>query len=103
MANSFTYKIIDENELFSFDYTAVLAPAETIISAVCNIIVVDGTDPSPSAILSGSPVISQAIVSQRVYHGLAEVTYRLEMVATTSYGNVFSVVGDLPVYNVAQV
>jgi hypothetical protein len=103
MASSFTYKTIDENELFTFNYSQVLQPAESITSAVCNVFVIDGVDPNPSAILSGTPVISNANVSQRILGGLAEVTYRLEMVATTNYGNVYSAIGDLPVYNVYQV
>jgi len=98
MANSFTYKITDENELFSFDYSQVLDPAETISSATCNVIVMNGTDSNPTNILLGTPAITGSKVSQRIYNGVSEVTYRLEMVATTSYGNVYSVVGDLPVY-----
>jgi len=98
MANSFTYKITSENELFTFNYSQVLDPAETISSATCTAITLNGVDPNPSAILVGSPVISGANVSQRVYNGLNEVTYRLEMTATTSYGNVYTAIGDLPVY-----
>ena len=98
MANSFTYKITSENELFTFNYSQVLDPAETISSATCTAITLNGIDPTPSAILSGTPVISGSNVSQRVYNGLNEVTYRLEMTATTSYGNVYTAIGDLPVY-----
>jgi hypothetical protein len=98
MANSFTYKITGENELFTFNYSQVLDPAETISSASCVAITMNGTDTNPSAILSGSPVISGANVSQRVINGLNENTYRLEMTATTSYGNVYVAIGDLPVY-----
>ena len=102
MANSFTYKITSENELFTFNYSQVLEPAETIVSATCTAITMNGVDPNPSAILSGTPIISGANVSQRVYNGLNEVTYRLEMVATTSYGNVYTAVGDLPVYDASS-
>lgn len=99
MANSFTYKLIGESELFSFDYSQVIQPAETISSAVCTVIVMNGTDSNPSSILSGNPVISGSKVSQRVLGGISEVTYRLEMQATTSYGNIITVVGDLPIYD----
>jgi hypothetical protein len=98
MANSFTYKITTENELFTFNYSQVLQPSETISSATCTAITMNGTDTNPSAILSGSPTISGANVSQRVLGGLNENTYRLEMAATTSLGNVYVAVGDLPVY-----
>jgi len=103
MANSFTYKILNENELFSFDYSQVLQPAEIIISAVANVILMNGVDPNPSAILSGSPVISTPKVSQRIINGLNEVTYRLEMTITTSYGNTYVGVGDLSVYDASLV
>ena len=102
MANSFTYKITTENELFTFNYSQVLGPAETISSATCTAITMNGTDTNPSAILSGSPTISGANVSQRVINGVDENTYRLEMVATTSYGNVYTAVGDLPVYTASS-
>lgn len=103
MANSFTYKITQENELFSFDYSPVLQPAETIVSATCNVLVIDSQDANPTAILSGLPVVSGPIVSQRVYQGLPEVIYRLEMLAVTSYGNTFACIGDIPVYNASEV
>ena len=98
MANSFTYKITSENGLFTFNYSQVLDPAETISSATCTAITMNGTDTNPSAILSGNPIISGANVSQRIINGVDENTYRLEMVATTSYGNIYTAVGDLPVY-----
>lgn len=103
MANSFTYKITEENELFSFDYSPVLLPAETITSATCTVIVVDSQDANPTAILSGNPVVSGSIVSQRVYQGVPEVTYRLQMLAVTSYGNTYACIGDIPVYNASEV
>jgi hypothetical protein len=103
MANSFTYKILNENELFSFDYSQVLQPNEIIVSAIANVILMNGVDPNPSAILLGSPVISTPKVSQRIINGLNEVTYRLEMTATTDQGNVFTAVGDLTTYDASNV
>ena len=103
MANSFTYKILNENELFSFDYSQVLQPNETIVSAAANVILMNGVDPTPSAILSGSPVVSTPKVSQRIINGLNEVTYRLEMTATTNQGNIFTAVGDITTYDASNV
>ena len=103
MANSFTYKITNESEIFSFDYSLVLDPSETISSASCAVIVMNGTDPNPTAILSGTPAISGGKVLQRVYQGISEVTYRLVMTATTSYGNIYDAIGDLPVYDASLV
>lgn len=98
MAGSFSYQILGENELFTFDYSLVLQSGESITSATSNVIVMNGTDPSPNAILSGTPVVSGAQVSQRITGGISEVTYRLEVTAVTSTGNTYIAVGDIPVY-----
>lgn len=103
MAESFSYKITTESELFTFDFSQVLSPSETISTAVCTIIVMNGVDPNPSSLLIGSAVISNQTASQRVAGGLNEVTYRLEMTITTSQGNTYVGVGDLDVYTAENV
>jgi len=97
MSGSFSYKITTENEQFTFDYSPVLGTTETISSATCTVEVKEGTDPTPSAILVGSPSISGSQVAQRISGGLDGVIYRLQMTATTSATNVYTIVGDLPV------
>jgi len=97
MSASFSYKITTENEQFTFDYSPVLGTTETISSATCTVTVKEGTDPTPNAIKVGSPVISGSQVAQRISGGLDGVIYRLEMTATTSATNVYTIVGDLPV------
>jgi hypothetical protein len=103
MAESFSYKITTESELFTFDFSQVLAPTETINSAGFNIIVMNGTDDNPNSMVVGTPVITQQKVSQRLVNGNSEVTYRLEMVIQTSLSNTYVGVGDLTVYDVTQV
>lgn len=98
MAESFSYKLTTENELFSFDFSQVLSTGETINSATCTVLVKDGTDPSPSSILVGSAVVVGAKASQRISGGISEVTYRLVMTVVTSLGNTYTATGDLPVY-----
>jgi hypothetical protein len=98
MAEAFSYKITTESELFTFDFSQVLGASETISTAVCTVIVMSGTDASPSSILVGSSVISGKTASQRIANGVSEVTYRLIMTITTSLGNTFVGVGDLPIY-----
>jgi hypothetical protein len=98
MAESFSYKITTESELFTFDFTQVLAANETILTADCFVILMNGVDPDPSAILQATPIIANKTASQRIIGGLAEVTYRLEMTITTSLTNTYVGVGDLPVY-----
>ena len=102
MANSFTYKITSENELFTFNFSQVLDPAETISSATCTAITLQGTDVAPSAILSGSPVVSLGKATQRVTGGVADNTYRLIMTVTTSASNTYTCTGDIPVYDPSE-
>jgi hypothetical protein len=103
MANAFSYKITNESELFTFDYSPVLNSGETITTASCFVEVISGTDPNQNAILVGSPFINGSLVSQRVSNGVSEVTYRLSMTAVTNQTNVYTVVGDLPVYSTSLV
>lgn len=103
MANQFTYKLTTESENFTFDFNPVLGTSETLSTATCSIIVQQGTDPSPSSMLSGSPVISAGKATQRVLGGLDEVTYRLIMTVTTNQGNTLTLTGDLPIYSPASV
>jgi hypothetical protein len=97
MSNSFSYKITTDSEQFIFDYTPVMGSSETISSATCVAVVKEGTDPTPSSILVGSPSISGFKVSQRISGGIDGVTYNIQMTATTSLSNIYTVVGDLPV------
>jgi hypothetical protein len=99
MADAFTYKLTTDSELFGFDFSQVLSTGETLSTATCSVIVMNGTDPSPSAILAGSAVITGSKANQRVSGGVSEVTYRLLMTVTTSLGNTFTAVGDLPIYD----
>lgn len=99
MAEAFSYKLTTENELFAFDFSQVLAATETLSTATCSVIVMNGTDPSPSNIMVGSAAISGDKANQRISGGVSEVTYRLIMTVTTSLGNTYTSVGDLPVYS----
>ena len=101
--SQFSYKLTTESELFSFDFNPVLGTSETLSTATCTAITQQGTDTSPSAILSGSPTISLGKTTQRVIGGNDENTYRLIMTVTTSSGNTFTSVGDIPVYAPASI
>ena len=98
MSGTFSYKLTTENELFTFDYSPIIASGETISTATCNVEVKDGSDSNPSAILVGSPAISGSQVVQRIYGGVSGTTYRLEMTITTSLTNTYTLVGDVSVY-----
>ena len=103
MSGSFSYKLTTENELFTFDYSSIIAATETIDAAVCKVQVKDGYDDNPNAILQGNPAILTPRVTQRVSGGISGNTYRLEMTITTSYANIYTLVGDLPIYTPLEV
>jgi len=100
--SQFSYKLVPESELFSFDFNPVLSTGETLSTATCTAITLQGTDPSPSSILSGTPVISLGKATQRVTGGVADNTYRLIMTVTTSLSNTFTCTGDIPVYDPSE-
>jgi hypothetical protein len=102
MSSQFSYKYTTESELFSFDFNPVLKPTETLATATCSAITEQGTDTNPSAILSGSPAISSGKATQRVVNGQNDNVYRLIMTVTTSLGNTYTCVGDIPVYSPAS-
>ena len=75
-----------EQEYFAFDFELSLDDDETIESATWTVAVVQGTDPSPSAMLSGSPIVDGSKVSQMIIGGLSDVQYRLSCQAVTNLG-----------------
>ena len=103
MAESFSYKFTTEVKPLSFDFSQVLASGETLSTASSSVIVIDGTDASPSKLLSGGTTIIGSKVYQQVHNGTAGVTYRLICTVTTSAGSTLVAVGDLPVYSTDEV
>lgn len=103
MADAFSYKITTESELYSFDFSQVLTTGETISTASSQMLVMNGVDASPNAMLAGAPVISDSVVSQRLEDGLSGVTYRLVVTVNTSASNTYVGVGDLTVYTASEV
>jgi hypothetical protein len=97
MSGVFSYKITTENEQFTFDFSPIMASSETISSATSTVQVKEGSDSNPTAILVGSPIVSGQTVAQRISGGLDGVIYRIEVTATTSLTNVYTIVADLPV------
>jgi len=83
---SFSPKTPSAEELFGLDFVLQVAPGVTISSAVWTITVKQGTDPSPSAMLSGAAIIQGTKVSQKIIGGLDAVQYCLACLATTSDG-----------------
>jgi hypothetical protein len=103
MAENFSYKFVAENKPLSFDFNPILTSGETLSTSSCSVIVLDGTDTNPSDLLDGGTSINAGKVYQQVQNGVAGVTYRLVVTATTSAGNVYVAIGDLPVYSPSEV
>lgn len=98
MATQIGPKDTAENRFIRFDFTKELATGEAITGTpTIAVSVVSGVDPSPTAMLSGSPVVASPFVSQRVLGGLANVTYKFRCIAQTDAGNTLVVAGALPV------
>ena len=71
-----------------WDYTSRLQTAggvtDTLSSATVSVAVYSGTDPTPSAILSGSATVSGNLVTQKVTGGVVGTTYLLTCSAATT-------------------
>jgi len=93
----FDAKTASATAAVSFDFASEYASGETCSSASVTATVYSGTDSAPSAILSGSPVLSTTSVTQTLVGGVSGVTYLLTATATSSAGRVRSMAGYLSV------
>ncbi len=93
----FGSKTTNETRLLTFDFSSFLGVGETITLAAASCVVWSGTDPSPVSMLSGGTSISGALVTQLVAGGLVGVLYVVQMVATTSAGQVLPISGYIAV------
>jgi len=103
MAENFSYKFVNEIKSLSFEFSEVLTSGESLSTASCSVIVLDGTDANPSNLLSGGASIVGTQIYQWVQGGVAGVTYRLIATVTTSAGSTLIAIGDLPVYTPDEV
>lgn len=82
----------------TFDYSAALDAGETISAALVTCSVLSGSDPTPAAVLSGSPTISAGVVLQPFHAGLEGANYVLRCEATLSpTSRVLVLAANLPV------
>lgn len=87
----------EETLVVAFDFTRDLDPGETISSPVTTIAVSVGTDPTPTAVLSGLPTAATGVVTQVITGGVADVDYRLQCKINTSGSRVLVLAAILPV------
>lgn len=80
----------------TFDFSAL---TDAVTGPTVTATLETGTDADPSAILSGVPQVSGALVLQQVIAGNAPAKYHLRCVATASDDSIYVVAGTLPVMN----
>lgn len=90
-------KTTNETRQLTFDFSSYLGVGETVSSAVASCVVWSGTDASPSSVLSGAASLATPLVNQLVTGGIAGVIYIIQMVGTTSAGQILTISGYLAV------
>lgn len=93
----FPPKLVGETKSFTFDFTSMLGSVETISTQVVTATVYSGTDPTPSALISGVASASGAIVTQNITGGVAGNIYELKCTITTSASQTLLLVAFLVV------
>jgi hypothetical protein len=83
-------KRVSETIAVPFNFISSLQIGETIASATTTCTVYSGTDPTPSSVIDGAPVIAGTTVSQGITGGVTGVLYGLLCEATTSFNEVIS-------------
>jgi hypothetical protein len=83
---NFSPKRVAEVQIFSVDFSPLLAAGETLSAAVWSVALFSGTDPTPNAMLQGPAVIAGSVVSQVLKGGVAGGIYGPICTATTSLG-----------------
>ena len=71
-----------------FDFSADLAPSETITSAVCTVSVHSGDDSHPEYLLYQTVIITDSLCEQKIQKGLPGVVYDVLLTIITSVGRV---------------
>ena len=86
-----------ETLTLTFDFGRDLGSNTLVSAATVCLNALGVSDPSPSAVVSGSATISGTVVSQKVIGGLSGATYELQVTAVDSAGNVLLYSQLLPV------
>ena len=94
---AFDNKDPEEIEIVGFDFAQRLAAGETIQTATFTVVVLSGTDASPSSVLQGSPIIDGSIAKHMIKSGVASVVYRITAKITTSLGQTMVEAGNISV------
>lgn len=97
MKTTFPAKRAGSTILLPFDFTNQLAVGDSLSIPTVVASVYSGVDPTPSAILSGSPSVSGNVVTQKVTVGVPGTIYSLLCTVTTSQGATLELQGFLAI------
>lgn len=86
-----------ESLVATFDFALALDPLETIGSASVTSTLIAGVDPTPAAVISGSPVIAGGAVKCPFSGGVDGASYTLRCQITTSASRILVLAATLPV------
>lgn len=82
----FSPKRVNEVEVFTVDFSALLGTGETITSAVWTCSVKEGSDAAASSMIQGAAAVSGSKVSQKIANGVAGCWYAPVCTVLTSAG-----------------
>ncbi len=83
-------KVVAEVVTVKFDFTPQIPYGVSIVDVTMEVVVLDGTDASPSDILFGDPVFDTTmVVTQQIYQGTGGVVYGLKCTAETETGRLY--------------
>lgn len=81
-----------------FDFFSQLEVGDSLVSAVVTAELHSGTDPAPSAILSGSPsIVNETNVQQSFTGGVIGCIYLITVTAVSAHGGTYTRTGYLAV------
>jgi hypothetical protein len=93
----FASKLQGESIDIEVDTLSKLAVGENSLTVATTMEVYSGADPNPTAMLSGSPSVSNNIAKQKVVGGLPGVVYQITFAVRTSNSQILLLQGRVAV------
>ena len=81
----------------TFDFVDDIATGATVTPVSVTVSVIEGTDASPSALLSGAATATGSVVTQWIDSGVVDVVYKLTSLVTVSDGQTLVLTAQLTV------
>lgn len=93
----FPSKPVGETTAYTFDFSDRLQFGESLNGASVALVVASGTDPNPSAMLSGPPAFNATKVTQNITGGVVGTIYGIACTATGTNSHNYVKQGSLAV------